>query len=399
MFHRNFGIPVLLAGMYAVAGTVLIATGQNLPPAEQPYILRATDQVRQLVAPVALYPDALLAQLLTASTYPSEVTAAAAWEDAGNPPQAIDAQPWDASVKGVAHYPAVLHYMAANGPWMNELGDVFLNQRADVMAAVQSLRGEALAAGTLRNTPQQTIVNLDGYIQIIPADPSQIYAPIYDPQTIYSPPIYVAGQPYPVYENFCPPEYVGDWLNCDVDWYDGAIYFGLWGRDRPWWHRYRGGIHHYLDDRPGIYRPGHFRDDLGRPINAEASVWMRDTHRPLPVHVAGPVPRAVIARPERGYAPRETLINNRSLAFPRGPEVLRQSERGQASREHAFAPAPVRRAPEVVRQPVHFAPTHYSPPPEARSSAPSRGGAMRGYEGGGAASRSASRGAASRGRR
>ncbi|HWE95291.1 MAG TPA: DUF3300 domain-containing protein [Tepidisphaeraceae bacterium] len=438
------------------------------------------DELQQLVAPVALYPDALLAQVLAASTYPDDVVAAARWEDAGNNPQAADSQPWDTSVKGVARYPDVLHYMASNGDWMNDLGDAFLNQQGDVMSAVQTMRGQALAAGTLASTPEQTVINQDGYIQIIPTDPQYLYAPIYDPQVVYSPPEYAAGQPYPVYIHYGPRVEVGDWLDYDLDWHDRAIYFGSWGRDRPWWNdRDAHGGYHYLTDRPGVYRPGAFRDQGGRPIQVQASHWERDNRRPAPRRAPGPAARPSNERPDRGYPQRQPAANNnRPPETPHGSDVARQSERGRTSREQAAqprpeprqtpqqtprsnqpapraaeptpraqptprapeatprapeqtprqaepaprsaqpapraaepaprAPQPTPRAPEPAPraptpaprapEPSRAAPRQSTPAPEARPSAPTRGGAMGGYQNGASAAQSAQRGAASRGK-
>lgn len=411
-------IPFVFILAYSLAGSAQLVLAQNLPP---DYIPRGLDELQQLIAPIALYPDALLAQVLSASTYPDDVIAAAQWEDAGNNPQAADSQPWDSSVKGVARYPAVLHYMASNGAWMNALGDSFLNQQGDVMSAVQNMRGDALAAGTLTSTPQQTVVNQDGYIQIIPSDPQYLYAPVYDPQVVYAPPQYIAGAVYPTYITFGPRVEVGDWLDFDLDWHDRSIYSGRWGQDRPWWHdRDHGGAYHYLDDRPGIYQPGRFRDTRGRPIEVQANHWTRDNGRPAPRRVAGPAARPNDGRPDRGYPQRASGPVNAPIQSPRGADVSRQSERGRTSRQQAppeqrSAPPPVRQAPQVQRapepvrqaprevapsrQPVRQAPRQAAPAPEARPSAPTRGGAMGGYQNGAAASHSAARGSASRGGR
>jgi hypothetical protein len=378
--------------MSILAGALASAARADDPPPGD-YVPRDIADLQTLVAPIALYPDALLAQVLAATTYPDDVIAAARWEDAGNNPQGIDAQPWDTSVKGVARYPQVLHYLASNPGQLNDLGDAFLHQQADVMQAVQNLRGEALAAGTLVNTPQQTIINQDGYIQIIPTNPNILYVPQYNPLLVYSPPEFAGGEPYPDYITFGLGVDVGDWLDFDLDWYDRGIYFGHWGHDRPWWHDRDHG-HYYLQDRPGIYRPGQFRDVGGHPINAAGGRWARDAGRPAPREVDRPI-RSGAGRPERGYAPA-----NRGAEAPRGADAARASERGRSSRQ--AAPEPARRA-----EPAHQAPARQEAPrpapraparaPEARPSAPTRGGAIGGYTSGAAASHSSARGSASRG--
>ena len=303
------------------------------------YAVRGAEELRQLLGPVALYPDALLAQVLTASTYPDDVIAAARWEDAGNPPAAADDQPWDSSVKGVARYPSVLHFMAVNIDWTNDLGDAFLDQQANVMATVQQLRGEALAAGTLASTAQQTVLNQDGYIQIIPTDPQYVYAPVYDPAVVYAPPPYVPGQPYPVYITYGPRVEVGDWLDYDFDWHDRTVYYGRWGRDRPWWHGSRpaGGVP-LPDVRPGVYRPGQFRDVRGRPIEVQAARWTRDEHRPPPHRPAArPVAGRSSARarlPGARRRPRAQAARRRTSKSAAGPTSPARASAGRASREH-----------------------------------------------------------------
>jgi hypothetical protein len=399
--RAGLGNPLLLIGLCSILALPVGAAAQ-VPAA---YVPLTIDQLQPLAAPVALYPDALLAQVLAASTYPDDVIAAARWEDAGNNPAGIDAQPWDSSVKGVARYPAILHYMASNADWMNQLGGAFLNQQADVMAAVQDLRARALAVGTLTSTPQQTVINQDGYIQIIPTDPQYLCAPIYDAGLIYSPPPIIAGVAYPSYITFGPPIEVGDWLDFDLDWHDHALYSGHWGRDRPWWRH--DASFRYLNDRPGIYRPGAFRDAQNHPIEAQAGRWERDNRRPPPRPMAAPA-RPALERPERGYAPAPPEVQ-RPLQTGRSADVARQSQRGQASRQETVhnqprpepqrAPGPVRPAPrpEPQRAPEPARPAP-RPAPEARPSAPTRGGAVGGYQNGQAAQHSAERGAASRGK-
>ena len=401
----------LIMGVVAqvMAASARSAFAADTPPVQAEYIPRETADLQQLVAPIALYPDALLAQVLAATTYPDDVIEAARWEDAGNNPQAVDAQPWDSSVKGVARYPSILHYLAGHGDWMNDLGDAFLNQQGDVMSAVQNLRGEALAAGTLVSTAQQTVINEGGYIQIIPTNPDILYAPIYNPLVVYDPPPYAGGDLYTPYITYGLGVDVGDWLDFDLDWYDRGIYFGGWGRDRPWWHdRDHGGIHHYNDTRPGIYRAGQFHDLGSRPINAQADHWTRDNRRPGPRQITRPIAGRANARPERGYARQSSVQTYRPAQSPRGTDASQSSARGKVSRQRAapgstrvtpgspLARVPVRQAP-VRQQSARSVPRQSAPPPEARQSAPVRGGAMGGYRNGAAASHSASRGGASRG--
>jgi hypothetical protein len=160
-------------------------------------------QIDELVSPIALYPDALVAQILAASTYPDQVVAANTWmqansslNDAQRAEQANN-QSWDPSVKALTQFPSVLANMAQNLSWTSALGDAFYNQQADVMASVQRLRQQAKAAGNLKTTPQQTVTteNQQGtqVIVIQPANPQVVYVPAYNPTVVYGTPYYPPG--------------------------------------------------------------------------------------------------------------------------------------------------------------------------------------------------------------
>ena len=154
------------------------------------------DQLDQLVAPIALYPDALLAQILAASTFPMQIEEADHWRQAqgyGAPPQAVadqaNAQPWDPSVKALTAFPQVLNNLARNLSWTTELGNAYYNQPQDVFDAVQDLRQRAQAAGDLESTPQETVSDDQGYIALAPVNPQIVYVPSYDPWSAYGAPI------------------------------------------------------------------------------------------------------------------------------------------------------------------------------------------------------------------
>ena len=156
-------------------------------------------QLEQLVAPIALYPDALVAQVLAASTYPGQVADADHWRQAqpnASPDQIVagaDAQNWDPSVKALTAFPLVLERMDRNLPWTADLGNAYYNQPQDVLEAVQVMRRRAQAAGTLQSTPQQAVQYDRGYIQLMPVDPQVVYIPSYDPWTVYGEQV----SPYP----------------------------------------------------------------------------------------------------------------------------------------------------------------------------------------------------------
>jgi uncharacterized membrane protein YgcG len=155
----------------------------------------SADALQSLVAPIALYPDALVAQILTASTFPDQVAIAEYWLQVNNSltgnalMQAVDKQSWDASVKALTQFPSVLANLAHNLTWTSSLGEAFHNQQADVMAAVQALRAKAQAAGNLKSTPQATVVQQSPQVIVIqPANPQVVYVPVYNPAVIYGTP-------------------------------------------------------------------------------------------------------------------------------------------------------------------------------------------------------------------
>ncbi len=169
--------------------------GQALTPAQP---LNA-GQLEQLVAPIALYPDALVAQVLAASTYPSQVQDADHWRQIqgyASPDQiaaGADVQVWDPSVKALTAFPRVLAQMDRNLQWTSDLGNAYYNQPQDVLEAIQVMRRRAQAAGTLQSTPQQAVHDDQGYIQLTPVNPQVVYVPTYNPWTVYGEQV----SPYP----------------------------------------------------------------------------------------------------------------------------------------------------------------------------------------------------------
>lgn len=164
-------------------------------------------QLDQLTAPVALYPDALLSQVLMAATYPADVASAAQWSrshsslsgDAAT--KAVASEPWDPSVQSLAAFPSVLDMMGRQPQWVKSIGDAFLAQPNDVMDSVQRLRAQAQKAGSLKTTEQQKVVTQTTggttIVQIEPANPQVVYVPSYNPTVVYG------AWPYPAY----PPAY------------------------------------------------------------------------------------------------------------------------------------------------------------------------------------------------
>jgi hypothetical protein len=189
----------------ALAAAPLVI-GVSAPPAVQAQtpVKVSNQQLDALTAPIALYPDALLAQVLMAATFPQQVQDAAQWVKA-NPQkqgdaavQAVASEPWDPSVQSLVAFPQVLATMASKTDWVTQLGNAFLAQPNDVMDSVQRLRKQAQQAGNLKTTEQQKVVVEQSTIQIVPANPQVVYVPTYNPTVVYG------AWPYPAY----PPVYV-----------------------------------------------------------------------------------------------------------------------------------------------------------------------------------------------
>ncbi len=212
----------------------------SYPPPYPPPVLLSPEQLDNLLAPVALYPDPLLAQVLIAATFVDQVDEAARWMRAYNDPYAIDYQPWDVSVKAVAHYPPVLYMMSDRLDWTTALGQAYVNQSTDVFASIQHLRALAYSAGNLLTSGEQQVIVAGNYIQIVPFRPQVIYVPTYDPYIIYFPRRSYFGGPYATsIISFGTGFAIGAWLNRDCDWAHHRVYYHGWrgggwiGRSRP----------------------------------------------------------------------------------------------------------------------------------------------------------------------
>jgi Protein of unknown function (DUF3300) len=167
----------------------------------------SAQELQQLLAPIALYPDSLVAQILGAATFPDQVAAAASWlkqySSATGPllMQAVDVQPWEPSVKALTQFPSVLDNLAKNLAWTSSLGEAYHTQAGDVMTAIQVLRAKALAAGNLKSGQQLTVVQQSPQVIVIqPVNPQVVYVPMYNPAVVY-------GYPYvvPAYVYVPPP--------------------------------------------------------------------------------------------------------------------------------------------------------------------------------------------------
>ncbi|MCE0484504.1 MAG: DUF3300 domain-containing protein [Methylacidiphilales bacterium] len=239
------------------------------------------EQLDTLLAPIALYPDPLLAQILPASTVPSDVVIASRYVAAKKDPDKIDTQPWEESVKALARYPEVLQMMDEKLDWTTELGQAFIAQPDDVYNSVQRLRAKAQVVGNLKDTPQQVIVVEKEVIKIMPADPQIIYVPQYSPQVVY------VQQPATVVApviTFGAGLALGIWIHNELNWYNRNIYYHNYG----WNNHYHGGGNYYggnnninIDNSKNI-NIGNGNGNGNRPGNGGGgSVWKPQT-KPKP---------------------------------------------------------------------------------------------------------------------
>lgn len=219
----------MLALSLATAAPLVSLTAQVVVPQLNTTFdaTRYTDgQLDNLVGPIALYPDALLAQVLVAATFPDQVADAAQWvREHGT--AGIDDQPWDVSVKSVAHYQSALNMMADKGDWTATLGRAYAYQSSEVMMAVQRMRRLADTQGNLVSTSQQQVVRESNNYVIVPAQPRVIYVPAYDPVLVYTRPIFATGFSSR-YWSFGVGFPIGGWLNYDLDWGGRSVYYNGW---------------------------------------------------------------------------------------------------------------------------------------------------------------------------
>lgn len=399
--------------MAVVAGLLAFAVAAPLPAdlpsgaaAAEPAASYSAQELEQLVAPVALYPDELLGQILMAATYPLEIVEAARWlavpANAALQGEALatalDAQDWDPSVKALVPFPQIVQMMNARLDWMQKLGDAFLAQQDAVMDAVQRLRQRAAAAGTLASTPQQQVAVEGPDILIAPVNPEIVYPPCYDAALVYGP------WPYPGFPPYVLPLLPG----CTEG---PALFFGigvaivpaLWGWNHCDW------AHHRIGIDPRRFNAINRRaiEYLHRPP-VENQTWQHDPYHRHGVAYGDPATRARFASPAPGAATRQEYrgypasVPSAPAARPsaapaaphavappaaerpvapayegigQGPSVRAQSERGYQSLRSMTPSAAPRAAPSFVPRAAPSA----APQGGARGGgAPQGGGAHRG---------------------
>jgi hypothetical protein len=208
-----------LLGLALVVPSVAAQSVDESPPPDR--LDRAA--VEQLVGPIALYPDPLVALILPAATRPSDIVLAARFLERGGDPAATDAQTWEPSVKALAHYREVIAQLDENLAWTVKLGECFLIQPEDVMGSIQTLRRRARDAGLLVNTAEHEIVEEGGEIRIVPARATVIHVPRYDPDVLTVERVVHASHRARSYVSFSVGYGVGSWLCYDLDWRDPWI--------------------------------------------------------------------------------------------------------------------------------------------------------------------------------
>jgi hypothetical protein len=319
------------------------------PSPEQAPSLITPAQIDQLVAPIALYPDPILSQILMAASYPVEVVEADRWRQ--DPANAglqgdelvarLDAQTWDPSVKSLVPFPQILAMMDGNLVWTERLGEAFIAQPAEVMDEVQRLRREASADGRLGSNAREVVNQAAGDITIQPADPSNVDVPQYDPETAFGTWPYPEYPPYAFPDNFSDCA-IGEFGYCWTAW---PILLPLWGWDHWDWR------HHHID----VDHDRYARLDQGRNPLA-SGIWQHDpSHRrgaPYQAPTVGSRYAGVAGsvgeqRAVRGYSAGDVRRTGapqtqRSSPAPRAPPtfesygsgaaVRAQAERGEASR-------------------------------------------------------------------
>jgi hypothetical protein len=314
------------------------------------------EQLEQLVAPIALYPDSLVAQILAASTFPEQVVEADQWVQL-HPDlkgdalaQAVDQQPWDPSVKALTAFPSVLGNMDKNISWTSSLGDAYYNQEQAEMDAIQVMRRRAEQAGNLNSTSQQTVTTTDSDVEIEAVDPEVVYVPAYDPWIVLGVPIvaWPGWYPYPGVWYDGPSLFFGvgfgigyyggygwGWHHWGTDWHHRVVIHDhdrYYSRSNTFYNRdnyYRGGDAHGGGNRDlGADRAR--SNEESRPPSENARERGDESNRPGTTVS----PFAGNNKASRGYAEPRGQSGTRSGAFSgydHGGETRSYSSRGSAS--------------------------------------------------------------------
>src|SRR5579862_4192660 len=375
---------ILTITLMSCVWTAVQSAGQApVPPPAPQFQPLSSAELDQLLEPIALYPDPLIAQILPAATLPTQVVMADRYVNGGGDPNLIEQQPWDPSVQALARYPTVLKWMDDNLAWTTQLGQAFLYQQQDVMDTIQRLRAQAQALGNLQNTPQENIVNDNGMIDILPANPEVVYVPVYQPDVVYYQRPY--GAPFISFGVGLP---IGVWLDHDMDWRDHHVI--EWDRAHPrptdWWSRRPGERPRAEVNNAIVWQP-HNRSEV-TTVNRGDRGWNKPDIRPSIPSRPAPgtpnrgvaTPRAEAKPPQQRSAPPTSVRQSEPRSVQRPTQVSTSrpatgaligvqsshqtqqfSSRGQQSRQAVSKPAQPARPAAAPR-----------PAPAARSEPPSR---------------------------
>jgi len=275
------------------------------------------EELDQVLAPIALYPDSLLAQVFIAATYPLEVVMADRWvkqhkdlkgDELNN---AVSKQPWDASVKALVPFPDVLTMMSQKLDWTQKVGDAFLEQQADVMDTVQKLRKRAADAGNLKSTEQQKVIVEQEVIRVEPVNPQVVYVPVYDPWWVYGPWWWPAYPPYVVY-----PYPFGVAIAPGFIWFGAGFFVGAyWGSWGYWgWHNHACYVnrHYYAHGGHGGAVGGAFaRGRGGSGSGAVGGAFATQPWTHDPAHRRGVAYRNTATRERFGQQANRAAVENR----------------------------------------------------------------------------------------
>ncbi len=289
--------------------------------ADQAASLIPNDQLDSLVAPVALYPDPLLTQVLVASTYPLEIIQLQQWIQKNSSltgdalTNAVEKQDWDPSIQSMAIFPDLVKRLANDIKWTTDLGNAFLAQQSDVMDAVQRMRMKAQAAGNLRSTDQMKVetkvVETKTVVVIQPANPQVVYVPTYNPVVVFGPPIYMYPYP-PIY--YPPPSYypAGVFFAFGVGIAVGSYYRGGWGYNCGW------GRHTTINinvNNRYISHYNHTNINVNRNVNVNANRNVNGTWQHNTQHRGGaPYSNQQVAKQYGGTARGDSISTRQASA-------------------------------------------------------------------------------------
>jgi hypothetical protein len=294
------------------------------------------DELDQMLGPIALYPDPLLAQILPAASFADQISQAQRLLNGRVDEGLIESQDWDVSVKAIAHYPSILSQMSQNADWTAAVGQAYLMQQPDVGRSIQRLRAEAQQAGVLQSTPQQEVITEANVIRIEPAQPEVIYVPAYDPSLVWGYPEFYG----PGLITFGSGLLIGSWLNRDWDWH---------GRG-PYYHGWSGGgwianSRRFVDTHNRFYVNDQFRN-----IHVDRNVVNHNIS-------------SYRTRMDRDAAARRKPENGVTRQKPEGGPVRGTPQRGVPP---AAAPRPGGEVPRSVTPPPGGAPPRPVTPPSGR---------------------------------